>query len=83
MRRETHSSLLGADLDVLDVVRALAHVLELLVQDVRSLGGSLGVCEKEVGDQLEGKNKNNERRQRSVRNSAGNEILKRTFSMML
>jgi hypothetical protein len=35
--RETHGSLLGADLDVLDVVRALAHVLELLVQDVRSL----------------------------------------------
>lgn len=29
---------------MLDVVRALAHVLELLVQDVRSLGGSLGVC---------------------------------------
>ena len=31
---------------MLDVVRALAHVLELLVQDVRSLGGGLGVCER-------------------------------------
>lgn len=38
-----YRGLLRADLDVLDVVRRLAHVLELLVHDVRSLGGRLGV----------------------------------------
>lgn len=68
---------------MLDVVRALAHVLELLVQDVRSLDGGLGVCLRDGGNASAWGKKNTERRRLSVRNSAGNEILKRTFSMML
>lgn len=76
---------LRADLDVLDVVRRLAHVLELLVEDVRGLGGGLGVCERGRGVSQCALNDDERDRDENedARNSAGNEILKRTFSMML
>lgn len=42
--RRTHGGFLSANLDVLDVVRRLAGVLELLVNDVRRFGSGLRVC---------------------------------------
>ena len=40
---DTHGSLLRADADALNIVRALPHLLELVVQDARSLNRRLGV----------------------------------------
>ena len=47
---DAHGSLLGADADALDVVRSLAHILQLLVQDARSLDSRLRVELGRVGD---------------------------------
>ena len=47
---DAHGSLLGADADALDVVRSLAHSLQLLVQDARSLDSRLRVELGRVGD---------------------------------
>jgi len=63
---------LRADLDVLDVVRRLAHLLELLVEDQRRLDGRLRVCLVSAASLTA-----------DARNSAGAAILNSTFSMTL
>ena len=80
-RKQTYSSFLSTDLDVFDVIGRLSSILELLVNDVSGFGSGLSVWEifaiRLAHELLNSKSRSD------VRNSAGKEILKRTFSMML
>jgi hypothetical protein len=46
---DANGGLLGADADVRDVVRGLALLGELVVQDEGGFGGGLSVCWREEG----------------------------------